>query len=54
MAWPHTEALFAATELDTWLLDAKVIPSPAATRAAWLVLVGNVDNVGRLIKPDQT
>ena len=59
-AWPHTAELFAATELDTWLLDAKVIPSPAATRAAWLVLVGNVDNVdnvgkvGRLIKPDQT
>ena len=63
VAWPHTAALFASTELDTWLLDAKVIPSPAATRAAWLVLVGNVDNVGkvgnvdnvgRLIKPDQT
>ncbi len=62
-AWPHTAELFAATELDTWLLDAKVIPSPAATRAAWLVLVGNVDNVGkvgnvdnvgRLIKPDHT
>ena len=62
-AWPHTAALFVLTELDTWLLDAKVIPSPAATRAAWLVLVGNVDNVGkvgnvdnvgRLIKPDHT
>ncbi len=65
-AWPHTAELFAATELDTWLLDAKVIPRPAATRAAWLVLVGNVDNVGNvgnvdnvnsvdyLTKPDQT
>ena len=61
--WPHTAELFAASELDSWLLDAKIIPSPAATRAAWLVLVGNVgnvfnvdnvDNVGRLIKPDQT
>jgi ring-1,2-phenylacetyl-CoA epoxidase subunit PaaC len=60
VAWPHTAALFVATELDTWLLDAKVIPSPAMTRQAWMVLVGNVlnvDNVGNvvhLIKPDQT
>ncbi|HQY26044.1 MAG TPA: phenylacetate-CoA oxygenase subunit PaaI [Thermoflexales bacterium] len=37
--WPHTAELFAATELDTWLLDAKVIPDPAMTRQAWLALV---------------
>ena len=58
--WPHTAALFASSELDTWLLDAKVVPSPAATRAAWMVLVDNVvnvvnvDNVDHLTKPDQT
>ena len=40
-AWPHTAALFASSELDTWLLDAKVIPSPAATRAAWLDILGS-------------
>ncbi len=57
LAWPHTAALFASSELDTWLLDAKVVPSPAATRAAWMVLVDNVvnvDNVDHLTKPDQT
>jgi ring-1,2-phenylacetyl-CoA epoxidase subunit PaaC len=38
--WPHTAELFASTELDAWLLDARVIPSPAATRAAWLDILG--------------
>jgi ring-1,2-phenylacetyl-CoA epoxidase subunit PaaC len=38
-AWPHTAALFTSTELDAWLLDAKVIPDSAMTRQAWIALV---------------
>ena len=56
LVWPHTAQLFTPTALDTWLLDAKVIPSPAATLAAWIDIVGkvgNVDNVGHLTKPNQ-
>ncbi|MEO6061346.1 MAG: 1,2-phenylacetyl-CoA epoxidase subunit PaaC [Thermoflexales bacterium] len=52
LAWPHTAELFASSDLDTWLLDAKVIPDPAATRVAWLDIVGPRLREAGMILPD--